>query len=393
MTLFSSSASPTGYDLDEHSALIALSMVPNVGAGRLRKLIHRFGSARTVLELSPNSLTRVNGIGKKTARAIARFDEFDAVQQQIERAARLDAKLVSVSDERFPPRLREIFDPPPFLWMRGELTADDEPSLAVVGTRKASKYGKRMARKLAGDLAKRNITVVSGLAYGIDTAAHTGALEAGGRTIAVLGSGVDWIYPSSNRGLARQITRRGALLSEYPLGTKPDAGNFPQRNRIISGMTAGTVVVESARKGGALITAYLALEQNREVFAVPGRLPDRTSAGTHRLIKRGHAKLITGIDDVLEELEHVLPGSVTSDPSPGRIPEAGGDGGDEVDVTQLNRVERRLYEALTDRPVHIDALCRKTNLDPSTALVYLLNLEFEGLVRQMAGKQFYRVSP
>lgn len=358
-------------------------MVPNVGPDRLRRLIHRFGSARRVMSLSPDVLTRVDGIGQKTARLIAAFDAYDAVRDQIERAAKLEATLLSVSNDRYPGRLKQIFDPPPLLWMRGSLIARDDPALAIVGTREASSYGKRIAYQLASDLAQRHITVISGLAYGIDTAAHTGALEGGGRTIAILGSGIDWIYPSSNKQLARHIMNSGALLSEYPLGAKPDAGNFPQRNRVISGMTVGTVVVESGEKGGALITAYQALEQNREVFAVPGRLPDATSSGTHKLIKKGHAKLITGVDDILDELEHALPPTPKTSSSDRNCSEP-------VDLDGLNRLERKLYEALSDEPVHIDVLCRATELDPSTALVYLLNLEFQGLVRQMAGKQFYR---
>lgn len=358
-------------------------MVPNVGPDRLRRLIHRFGTARRVISLSPEVLCRVDGVGRKTARSIAAFDEYEAVRDQIERAAKLEATLLSVSDDQYPARLKKIFDPPPLLWMRGSLTAQDDPAIAVVGTRDASKYGKRIAYRLARDLAQRGITVISGLAYGIDTAAHTGAVEGGGRTIAILGSGIDWIYPSSNKQLARHIMNSGALLSEYPLGAKPDAGNFPQRNRVISGMSVGTVVVESGEKGGALITAYQALEQNREVFAVPGRLPDATSAGTHKLIKKGHAKLITGVDDILDELEHAFPqSSDTSNSQEGsRQP---------VNLDDLKDLERKLYEALTDEPIHIDVLCRATNLEPSTALVYLLNLEFQGLVRQMAGKQFYR---
>ncbi|NNF59333.1 MAG: DNA-protecting protein DprA, partial [Rhodothermaceae bacterium] len=219
-------------------------------------------------------------------------------------------------------------------------------------------------------------TVVSGLAYGIDAVAHRAALEAGGRTIAVLGSGVDRIYPSRNSGLVRQILEndQGAVVSEFPLGTAPDATNFPRRNRIIAGLSRGTLVVEARATGGALITAYEALEQNREVFAVPASVFTETE-GTNRLIQRGHAALVTSVEDLLREVGGTFETAAPPEP------EAPAD---------LNRVEQKLYDALTTEPVHLDTLCAQTGLDSPSALVYLLNLEFRGLVRQLAGKQFFR---
>jgi DNA processing protein len=266
--------------------------------------------------------------------------------------------------------------------MRGTLPEADTPRVTVVGTRRCTDYGRAQARHFAAELARRGFTVVSGLAYGIDAAAHKGALDAGGRTVAVLGSGVGRIYPPKHTDLAERIVDDGALLSEYAIDAEPDAPNFPERNRILSGLALGTLVVESYAEGGALITARLALEQNREVFAVPGAITKDSSRGANRLIQRGHAKLVLELEDLLEELPDVTveaPEDVDAETMAG--PSADPDLSDE---------QERLYEALTDTPVHIDALCEETGLDPSTALVHLLDLEFKGLVRQLAGKQFRR---
>lgn len=372
----------------EQRALIGLSLVPGVGAGRMRALLARFGTASAVMTASRRALTQVDGIGPQTAAAITAFDDYAAVEAQLERAAQIEATLITPWDERFPQRLRQIYDPPAFLWMRGTLTPADERALAIVGTRRCTDYGRQQAHRFAQALVQHGFTVVSGLAYGIDGAAHRGALDAGGRTIAVLGSGVNRIYPSKHTRLARAITQRGALLSEYPLDAAPDASNFPERNRIVSGMTLGTLVVESHREGGALITARMAVEQNREVFAIPNMVGRTAGIGTNRLIQRGHAKLVLDVDDILDEL-----------PVPDQPPSAHAAGGvqdadpaaDAPATASLNTVERKLYEALGHEPVHIDTLCAQTGIDPSTALVYLLSLEFKGLIRQMAGKQFYRV--
>lgn len=257
--------------------------------------------------------------------------------------------------------------------------------VSVVGTRRCTDYGRAQAHHFAAELARKGFTVVSGLAYGIDAAAHKGALDVGGRTIAVLGSGVGRIYPPKHTSLADRIAESGALLSEYALDAEPDAPNFPERNRILSGLSLGTLVVESYAEGGALITARLALEQNREVFALPGAITKDSSRGTNQLIQRGHAKLVMTLDDLLEELpevtvdapEEVDAEAVSSPRASKPSPELSGD-------------KAVLYEALSDTPMHVDALCEETNLDPSTALVHLLELEFEGLVRQLAGKQFRR---
>ena len=376
---FDADGSPDADHAAEQRALVALSLVPGVGLGRIRALLAQFGAATKALNASRTALQRVPGVGPQTAGAIVDFDDFAAVDQQMKRAAQMEATLITPWDDRFPPRLRQIYDPPALLWMRGTLTSADRRAIAIVGTRRCTEYGRRQAYRFAQELVAEGFTIVSGLAYGIDAAAHRGALEAGGRTLAVLGSGVNRIYPSKNKGLAQDAIQQGAVLSEYPLDAPPDAPHFPERNRIVSGLALGTLVVESHEKGGSLITARLAVEQNREVFAVPNMLGRSAGVGTNQLIQRGHGKLVLDADDILDELN--VParseGAESSEPAPSAPPD-------------LNTVEQTLYDALSKEPTQIDVLCAETDLDASTALVYLLNLEFKGLVRQMAGKQFYR---
>lgn len=373
------SPSAEAQPLAEQHALIALSLVPGVGPGRIRTLLAAFGSATGVLQASPKALARVPGIGPQTASAIAGFDDHALVEEQVRCAEQQGITLVPVWDDRFPRLLREIYDPPAFLWMRGTLIEQDERAISIVGTRRSSDYGRRMAREFATALAEKGLTVVSGLAYGIDGAAHKAAVDAGGRTLAVLGSGADRIYPAKHTRLADDIAAHGAILSEYPLGAAPDAPNFPRRNRIISGLSLGTLVVEAFETGGALITARLAVEQNREVFALPSPVHSRSGMGTNRLIQRGHAKLVLNIDDILEELGFAdlpAPASATMQAT---LPD------------DLSAIEKDLYDVLDAEAQHIDTICQKTGYDASTALVYLLSLEFKGLVRQMAGKQFLRM--
>lgn len=372
------SSALTATPLAEQRALVALSLVPGVGPGRIRALLAALGSAEAVLGASKTTLADVPDIGPQTASAIVGFDDYDAVDAQLAEAEKIGARLITAWDAEFPRLLRQIYDPPAFLWLRGTLTEADARSIAIVGTRRATEYGRRQAEEFAAELVRQGLTVVSGLAYGIDAEAHKGAVQTGGRTLAVLGSGVDRIYPAKHKRLADGIMAQGALLSEYPLGAEPDAPNFPRRNRIISGLALGTLVVEAFEKGGALITARLALEQNREVFAVPSPIHSRAGRGTNRLIQQGHAKLVLSVDDILDELN--LPRATESDAAAADVP-----------APDLSDIERRLYEAIGHDPTHIEPICARTQLDPSTALVYLLSLEFKGLIRQMAGKQFYRV--
>lgn len=365
-----------GDNAAEQQALVALSLVSGVGPARVQALVQHFGSAQAAVAASAGALQQVNGVGPQTARAIAAFDDAPAVEEQFRRARQVGATLVTLWDERYPARLRQIYDPPVGLWLRGTLGTDDDRAIAVVGTRRATDYGKAEAHRFAAELVEAGFTVVSGLAYGVDAAAHRGALDAGGRTLAVLGSGVDRIYPTRHTRLARRISEQGGVLSEYALGAAPDAPNFPRRNRVISGLTLGTLVVEAFEKGGALITARLAVEQDREVFAVPSSVHNQAGVGTNRLIQRGHAKLVLSVGDILDELNLApLPQTASS---AGRA------------APDLNGPEQALWEALGAEPLHVDVLCRTTGLDPSSALVYLLSLEFKGLARQLAGKQFLR---
>lgn len=369
-------------ELDERRALVALAAVPGVGSGRARALLAAFGSAADVFAAPEARLARVDGIGAATARAIARADPWEHADRQLHRAHTLGAQLLTLADDAYPERLRYIYDPPPFLWVRGDLAPGDARAVAVVGTRKASDPGKRAARQLGRDLAEAGVTVVSGLAYGIDIEAHRGALDAGGRTIAVLGSGVDRIYPSRHAQEVRRMLEQGqgAVVSELALGASPDAGHFPRRNRIIAGLAVATVVAEARISGGALLTAMMALEQNREVFALPASV-FAEAQGTNRLIQRGFAALATSATDILDEIAPILPASggpsvVAMAPAP--VPD------------DLSADERRLLDALRPEPLPLDFLCAEAGVDASTALVYLLQLEFRGLVRQLAGKQFAR---
>jgi DNA processing protein len=360
----------------ERQALVALSLVPGVGPGRLSALVDALGSAEAVQRARPDRLAAVPGVGPETARQIAAFRDEGMVEAQFRRAERVGARFVTRWDADFPALLRETDGAPAFLWVRGDLGAPDALAVALVGTRQATPYGERIARAFGQELAARGVTVVSGLAYGIDAAAHEGALDAPeGRTLAVLGSGVDRIYPARHGRLAGRILESGALVSELPLGAAPDAPNFPRRNRIVSGLCRALVVIEAFETGGALITARFALDQNREVFAVPSPLGSAAGRGTNNLIARGEARLVQSVDEVLAELG-VAPRAPA--PAPRPVP------------PDLPPLAARLYEVLTLDPCPLDALLAQTNLDAPTALVHLLDLEFRGLVRQFAGKQFAR---
>ena len=362
----------------ERRAIMALSLVSGIGPGRMKTLIRHFGSAEAALHASKTALQRVSGIGPNTADAIRRLDPEQALEEQEQRVAKCGARWISAWDDGYPALLQELYDPPPYLWMRGEVLETDEKSVAIVGTRRATEYGKRVAYQFAVELARNGWTVISGLAYGIDTAAHEGALDGGGRTMAVLGSGVDVIYPAQNQRLAQRMVESGALLSEFPMGTKPDATNFPRRNRIISGLSRAVLIAEAYPKGGALITAHMANEQNREVFAIPHTIFNPAGAGNHELIRNSLAKLVSCPEELLEELSGFAQAPVL-------------DVNSFPDLSSLNALERKLYDHLSYEPLHIDELCAVADVDSSSALVYLLNLEMLGLVRQMAGKMFYRV--
>lgn len=355
--------------------LLRLLSVPRIGPLKVRALVQHFGSPDEVFRAHPRELVRVPGIDKKLASAIAHHRDGERfAEDQVKRANRLGVQLLTVWDTAYPPLLRKIYDPPPVIFVSGRFIEDDVRAVALVGTRQPSQYGIAVTRRLCSGLCERSITVISGLARGIDTVAHATALQAHGRTIAVIGSGLDVPYPSENRSLMEQIADSGAVVSEFPFGTKPDPQNFPRRNRIISGISRGTVVIESDIDGGAMITASTALDQNREVFAVPGQINDRRSAGPHLLIQQGRAKLVQSIDDILVELGDV-------GPTPRKNP---------AEALSLTLFEQRVYDMLDATPQHIDLIAEKTQSSPADALVMLLSLEFKGLVRQLPGKYFVR---
>ncbi len=357
-------------------ALLRLSAVPGVGPSRLRALVGRFQSPEAVFRASTADLISVEGIDKAIARNIRAYRDDGFARDQLSRLNRCEATIVTFWEPQYPRLLKAISDPPAFLFVRGTLRPEDNQAVAVVGTRSPSDYGKMVTARICADLAGQGVTIVSGLARGIDTEAHKATLQAGGRTIAVLGCGVDVVYPPENRSLTRKIIAQGALVSELPMGTGPDAPNFPRRNRLISGMTMGTLVVEAGDTSGALITANVALEQNREVFAVPGSILSPKSRGTNRLIQEG-AKLVTSAEDVLAELRPQLPALVRE----ARRQEP---------AVALTELERKVLASLSTEPLHIDVISKNNGLSPAQTLTLLLSLELKDLVRQLAGKMFVR---
>lgn len=347
---------------------LALRAVRGVGPVVYQSLLHAFGHPRAVFEASRVEL-ECAGVKAELVEELERFAAWDEVDRQLDRLRGVGATLVTWADVHYPALLRQIHDPPPFLYVLGELHPSDDLAVAVVGSRRPTAYGLRMARQIAGELVDYGLTVVSGLARGIDAAAHWAALKKGGRTLAVLGSGLDVLYPPEHRTLARQIALQGAVISELALGSQPDAENFPVRNRIISGLARGTVVVEAAEKSGSLITAYCALEQGREVFAVPGPVGAR-SQGCHKLLRNG-AKLTEGARDILEEIAPQLVCARRAEGGP-----------------QLSLEGSRLIELLRARPLHVDELIAASGQSATQVLSTLLELELQGLVQQLPGKCF-----
>jgi DNA processing protein len=360
----------------DREGLLRLSAVPLIGSGKLRALIARFKSPAKVFNASIRELTTLEGIDTKTAQNIKNFDGKDFAQDQLKRLSEAGARLITFWDDEYPELLKQIYDPPAFFFIKGQLVKEDKNAIAIVGTRRPTHYGKLVTEKITTELAQRGLTIVSGLAYGIDTLAHTHALQTGGRTIAVLGSGVDVIYPSENRRLAAKIETRGALISEFPMGTEPEKNNFPRRNRIIGGLSLGTLVIEAGTKSGALITATMAIEQNREVFAVPGNIDSPKSIGTNELLKQG-AKLVMSAQDILDELypnfDHLHETRQLS-----------------IDDADLNDDEKKLLNLLSHEPQHIDALAQNAGRSTSQVLSLLLSLELKNLVKQLPGKYFKR---
>jgi DNA processing protein len=364
-------------DSDELKSWLALFTVPQIGAVRYVSLVRHFGSPRGVLDADQEELDRLPDIGPVIASNIKRGVSWDEAEKQAELIRQHGVDLLPLTDDDYPRNLLTIYDPPPFLFVKGKISRDDRNAVAIVGCRSPSVYGKRITESIARELAQKGITIVSGMARGIDSIGHVSALKEKRRTIAVFGSGLDVIYPPENKKLAERIVSSGVLISEFPLGTKPEKSNFPRRNRLISGLSLGVVVVEAGEKSGALLTAGCALEQNREVFAIPGNLGSKTSQGTNSLIKQG-AKLVTSVEDILDELNIDTKGAKSTQVER------------EEDLSHLSEKEKSLFGLISDEPSHIDKIADVAAIGVSDALSLLLSLELKGLVKQLSGKMFVR---
>jgi DNA processing protein len=344
---------------------VAFNNIPGIGRVRLGQLESYFGSLERAWNASPGELKRA-GLDSMALRAISQWRDKIDPDAAMAKLKQYGIQVLTCNDIDYPQRLKEIYDFPPVLYVRGSLQPEDEWCLAVVGTRRVTVYGKQVTEEIVADLARNNITIVSGLAKGVDTIAHRSALEAGGRTIAVFACGLDTVYPPENEKLARDIMEHGAIISEYPPGTKPKAENFPRRNRILSGLSLGVLVTEAGEGSGAMITANMALEQNREVFAIPGSVLSPTSRGTNHLIQEG-AKLVREYVDILEEL------NLTAVARQIEMRE----------VLPESETETVLLKQLSAEPSHIDEVCRKSGLPAATVSSTLAMMELKGMVKQV----------
>lgn len=346
--------------------------VPFIGPVRIRRLVEHFGDLENAWVAQPNELRSV--LDERAIQSLEKVRRELALDREMEKIEKLGIAVLTIEDDGYPRLLREIPAPPPVLFVKGTLTENDRIAVSIVGTRRATSYGREMARRIASELAEAGVTIVSGLARGIDAIAHQAALEAGGRTIAVLGSGVNVIYPSEHRQLAERVVEQGALVADYPPDRKPDAVNFPARNRIISGMTLGTLVVEAPAKSGALITTDFAADQGREVFVVPGNVLSAASEGTNRLLRDG-ARAVMSAADILDDLdlerrrEHIA--VQTAFP--------------------VSEAERRILSLLTAEPQHIDEIIVAANLSVSEGAALLTQMELQGFVRNLGVQHYARV--
>lgn len=356
-------------------AFIALNMIPALGYKRVTDMLKVFGEPEKIFKASSEQLRRFPGIGKEISNSIREWKE-EGLKKDLELVKKFNVKVVTFEEKNYPPNLKILYDPPLVLYIRGEIRQEDRLAIGIVGARYASLYGLSIAEKFGRQLSAREFTIVSGLARGIDTASHRGALKAGGRTIGVLGSGVDVIYPPENKKLADEIIESGAIISEFPMGTIPDKANFPKRNRIISGLSLGVVVVEAAKRSGSLITALFALEQGRLVFAVPGRADSLKSEGAHNLIKDG-ATLVHGVEDIVNEIEPMLGGFKLEEKLPLTPMHK---------KTILPEDEAKVLKCISKEGVHIDEIIQKSLLPPGKVNAFLLKLQLKSLIKERPGK-------
>jgi DNA processing protein len=367
--------------MDSKEAFVALNMIDHVGPVRVRQLLEHFGNAPAILQASRQQLRAVRGVGEDTADAIVGWEKSVNLAAELKRIEDFGCHIITQLDESYPPSLRQIYDPPIVLYVKGALTDCDKNAVAIVGSRQTTHYGIEVARKLGYQLAYVGVTVVSGGARGIDSAAHQGALSAKGRTIAILGTAINVVFPPENAELFQRIAGTGAILTQFPFNRNGDKQTFAIRNRIVAGMTLGTVVVEAGLSSGALITSNFATDYGRQVFAVPGRIDSPRSKGCHELIKKG-AKLCEGAEDILSEFEYLFP-TTNRPPSPnetGVLP-----------AIALSDSEQKAFEVLRkDDEISIDDVIRQSGLPSSVVSVALLSLEMKRLVKQLPGKMFLR---
>ncbi len=355
---------------------LALNFLPDVGPVLARRLLSVFGSPENIFQTSINELKKIENIGENRAKSIVSFKQWDKVRTEMDNTLKNNARLITLNDKTYPEGLKRIADAPPVLYVKGEIKNDDKYAIAIVGSRTPTFYGMKTADEISQKLSSYGLTIVSGMARGIDTISHKGALKAKGRTIAVLGSGIDVPYPLENKGLMSTIASSGSVISEFPLGTKPNKENFPRRNRIISALSLGVVVIEAAVDSGSLITVDYALEQGKEIFALPGNITSKNSRGTNNLIKNG-AKLIEGAEEIIDELRPQIKGILKEQRlTPKKI------------MPEMSYDEKTVYDCLDHEPKHIDAIIRESKMSSSKALSILLNLELKGVVTQADGKRF-----
>ncbi len=356
---------------------LGLGCIPGVGRVTFRKLVAIFGSPERALATSPEDLIRVGGLSEKVVSAIGSFPWQAHANREIEKAAEANVMIINADNPAYPENLRTMPDPPLYLYVKGTLRSEDRNAIAIVGTRKPTHYGTTVTRRIASELSSSGFTIVSGMARGIDTHAHRGALAAQGRTIAVLGCGIDVAYPPENKGLMEEIGHagHGAVVTENPFGTQPESGYFPSRNRIISGLSRGTVIIEAAEDSGSLITAKYSLEQGRKLYAIPGNIGSLTSKGTNTLIKQG-AVLVDSADDILHDL--------------GTQKKDNGQTVPDRPLPSLSQDENTVFHCLSLEPKHIDVIMTESRARAGKLGGVLINLELKGLAKQLPGKYFVR---
>ncbi len=361
-------------DKKEYRDWLKLVSIKGLGQGKIRRLLKVFHSPQKIFEANKHQLSDLTFLSENAVNEISKNENEEFIENQLRLLERYDVRLISIIDEEYPDLLKFIYDPPILLYIKGEILPRDSRAIAIVGTRKPTNYGRLSAQKIGVEIARTGFTIVSGLAYGIDSCAHKAALDTGGRTIAVCGTGLDIVYPAVHRALAKDIIQSGALISEFPLGTKIEAWNFPIRNRIISGMCKGTFVIEGKKTSGALLTAKMALEQNRDVFALPGNINSPQSEGPNYLIKLG-AKIVTKAEDILEEYHIKM--QVESE----RI------------TPKMTKEEGEVYKLLqkNDRNLGLDEMVTLSDFSPARISAMLLNMELKGIIKRGAQNRYWLV--